>query len=107
MEFLINGILWEIEYVHPMSEKLLRSDRSRTVGVTDLSKGMIYINSMLSGEFLRKVITHEVCHASMFSYGIFVDIETEELICDFIASNGREIFEIADELFRVIKNVAW
>ena len=60
---------------------------------------------MLSGEFLRKVITHEVCHASMFSYGIFVDIETEELICDFIASNGREIFEIADELFRVIKNI--
>lgn len=43
----------------------------------------------------------------MFSYGIFVDIETEELICDFIASNGREIFEIADELFRVIKNIAW
>lgn len=106
MEFLINRILWKIEYVHPMSEKLLRSDGSRTVGVTDLSKGMIYINSMLSGEFLRKVITHEVCHASMFSYGIFVDIETEELICDFIASNGREIFEIADELFRVIKNVA-
>ena len=106
MEFLINGILWEIEYVHPTSEKLLRSDRSRTVGVTDLSKGMIYINSMLRGEFLRKVITHEVCHASMFSYGIFVDIETEELICDFIASNGREIFEIADELFRVIKNIA-
>ena len=61
---------------------------------------------MLSGEFLRNVITHEVCHASMFSYGIFVDIETEELICDFIASNGREIFEIADELFRVIKNIA-
>ena len=67
---------------------------------------MIYINSMLSGEFLRKVITHEVVHASMFSYGIFVDIETEELICDFISSKGREIFEIADELFRVIKNIA-
>ena len=106
MEFLINGILWKIEYVHPMSEKLLRSDGSRTVGVTDLSKGMIYINYMISGEFLRKVITHEVCHASMFSYGIFVDIETEELICDFIASKGREIFEIADELFILLRKVS-
>lgn len=106
MEFFINGILWRIEYVHPMSEKLLRSDGSRTVGVTDLLTGKIYINSLLGGEFLRKVITHEVCHSAMFSYGIFLDIETEELICDFIATNGREIFEIADELFRLLRKVS-
>ncbi len=106
MGFQINNIWWQVVYVPPLSNSLLRSDLTRTVGVTDLSKGKIFISDALRGEFLRKVIIHEVCHAAMFSRGVSVSLEIEEMICDFIATHGDEVIGIADDIFRVIRRVA-
>ena len=39
--FLINGIEWKIKFVHGASNKLMRSDGSTSLAVTDLSNGVI------------------------------------------------------------------
>ena len=104
--FTINGIIWQIKYATPGSLNLRRSDGSETVGVTNLNDGVIYLSTALSGSFLRKVLIHELTHAAMFSYGIVVDIDTEELICDLIASHGDEIIGLADGIFKRIKRIA-
>ena len=104
--FTINNQKWEIKYATPGSRNLRRSDGSLTVGVTDLKDGIIYLSTALSGAFLRKVLIHELTHAAMFSYGIIVDVDTEELICDLIASHGDEIIGLADKIFRQIKRIA-
>ena len=104
--FQINGRIWQIKYATPGSKNLRRSDGSETVGVTNLNDGIIYLSTALSGAFLRKVLIHELTHAAMFSYGIVVDIDTEELICDLIASHGDEIIGLADGIFKRIKRIA-
>lgn len=104
--FQINGRIWQIKYATPGSKNLRRSDGSETVGVTNLNDGVIYLSTALSGPFLRKVLIHELTHAAMFSYGIVVDIDTEELICDLIASHGDEIIGLADGIFKRIKRIA-
>jgi len=106
MEFQINDIWWEVVYVPPLSNNLLRSDLTRTVGVTDLSQGKIFISDALQGSFLRKVLIHEICHAAMFSWNVIVSLYIEELICDFIATHGEEIINIADDIFRAIRKAA-
>lgn len=103
--FEINGIDWEIEWCEPTDDNLRRSDGSLTVGVTDNRTKCIYLSDQLSGAFLRKVFIHEVCHCAIFSYGIYIDIEQEEFLCDFIATYGDEIFEIVDGIFYAIKKI--
>lgn len=97
--FEINGIKWELYFVDSMSEKLIREDESRTVGMTELDTNSVYIANNLSPEFEWKVICHEVVHCAMFSYNIYLTVQEEELIADLIATYGREIIEIADKIF--------
>lgn len=104
--FFINGIRWDIKMVPSSSRDLRRSDNSLTVGVTDWNKKTVYLSNKLRGPFLRKVFIHEVCHCAVFSYGIDLDIEQEEFLCDFVASYGDEIFEIVDDMFTVLKRFA-
>jgi len=37
---------------------------------------------------MKKVLCHELTHAAMFSYGIELSIEQEELLADLIATYG-------------------
>ena len=54
---------------------------------------------------LTKVLTHEICHAFCFSYGILLDMDTEEIIADFLATYGRDVIELADDILgRFAKN---
>lgn len=101
--FVINNYLWHLMYVDPNNSVLTRSDGVTTLGVTDFNSRTIYISNVLKGALLQKVITHEVCHCAMFSYGIFVPLELEELICDFVASHGREIIQTVDNLFAILE----
>jgi hypothetical protein len=39
----------------------------------------------------KKVLSHELTHAAMFSYGIQMSLEQEEIFADLIATYGREI----------------
>lgn len=86
-------------YITPTHELFKRPDGSWTVGVTDRDTRTIYIADNLRGDFLWKVQCHEICHASMFSHNVYLTIEQEELVADLIATYGREIIEIADQIF--------
>lgn len=98
MQVNINDIEWNIIYVNPLSVDLMRSDGTITLGMCDCNTNCIYISNALKGELLRKVIIHELVHAFMFSYNIYIPIETEELICDFIATNVDDIINMTESI---------
>lgn len=106
MEFVANNNLWRIAYVNPMSNQLLRSDGSRTIAVTDNSVKTIFIADNITGALLLKVYCHELCHVWCFELNLHLPIEFEELMCDFIATYGRDIIQTADYLFSNIRRVA-
>lgn len=97
MKISINGYDWEIVYTHNR-EDLSRSDGTITLGVTDRNVMCIFLHDKLKGKLLRKVLTHELVHAWIFSYGIYLDLEQEEFICCFIDTYGEDIINKADEL---------
>ena len=52
---------------------------------------------------LKKVLCHEIVHATIFSYGIELSVEDEEFIADLIAKHGNEIIKLTDRLFNQFK----
>lgn len=106
MKYYMNGIEWTVYKVPSYSEMLRRSDKSYTVGMCDFTNCSIFLCDKLKGNFLRKVFIHEVCHSAVFSYGIELDIEQEEFLCNFIATYGDEIFYVVDNMFAVLKKRA-
>ena len=104
MKIVVNGKSWDIEYVKPNDRNLVNSQGASVLGVTDGKARKVYINNRLNDYMADKVLSHELCHVFCFSYGIWLDMETEELIADFLATYGREVFEIADSiLYRFAK----
>lgn len=101
--FNINGVEWWILAVPPFDGTLYRSDGSLSVAACDNATKTIYINNTLDGDFLRKVLCHEIVHAAMFSYNVIVSIEQEELLADLIATYGDEIIFITNKVFKKIK----
>lgn len=101
--FTINGIVWNMRFVKPNSPMLQRSDGTYTLGVTDGNMYTVYINNRLHGHMLDKVICHELTHCFSFAYNLDIPIETEEIIADFLATYGRDIFSVADDIFKMIR----
>lgn len=101
--FFINEVKWHLEFVPHDSELLMRSDGSRTIGMTDNLTKIIYIDETLHGKKLRKVLCHELTHAAIFSYGVELDIMQEELLADLIATYGEEIINITNKIFKKLK----
>lgn len=97
MSVTINGYVWEIIYTHNDND-LMRSDGTITLGVTDLNTMCIYIYDHLSKYMQQKVMTHELVHAWIFSYGIYLSVDEEEFICSFIDTHGRDIIKQADQI---------
>lgn len=52
---------------------------------------------------MKKVLCHELTHAAMFSYGIELSIEQEELLADLIATYGQEIINMTNSIFNRLK----
>jgi hypothetical protein len=100
--FKCNEKTWHIAFVEPYSHMLMRSDGSKTVGVTDNNTKTVYLSNLLSGKFLDKVLCHELVHVASFSYDCHIDIDTEEIIADFMSLYGREIIYLADDLIKSI-----
>ena len=96
--FTINNEIWNLVKVSRYSDMLQRSDGSRTVGMTDRDTKTIYLADDLRGRFLDRVLCHELCHAFCLSYNVYMDIDTEEIVADFLTTYGREVFKIADRL---------
>lgn len=101
-DFIVNDRQWNIVFVNPHSNALMRSDGSYTVGCTDNNTSNIFLADNLQGDFLLKVLTHEVCHVFCFSYNIVMPLEQEEQLCDFVATFGRNIIALTDAIFKNI-----
>lgn len=104
--FTINGIDWNLSRVRSHSPMLMRSDGTYTFGMTDRNTRDIYISNMIHGNFYDRVLCHELCHAFCLSYNLTMDIQTEEIVADFLATYGREVFALADELISGLVGMA-
>lgn len=101
--FFINGEEWKVKFTNPQNPALLRKDGSYTVGMCDNNSKTIYLADYLEGDMLKKVLCHEVVHAAMFSYNVFLTLDQEELLADLIATYGEEIIEITNKVFRKLQ----
>lgn len=85
---------------HPM---LMRSNGSYSIGACDSETLGIYLNDRINKKLLKKVLCHEIVHATIFSYGIELSVDDEEFIADLIAKHGEEIIKLTDRLFSQFK----
>lgn len=101
----MNGYLWKAVYVKPNDPMLVDRTGSLTVATTDPTNLTVYISNSLHGDFLNRVLIHELGHCAIFSFNLLPDIhrmcypeywvEAEEWVCNFIADYGLSIFEEA------------
>lgn len=78
------------------------------LATTDIRLHAIYIYEGLSGSLLRRVVTHEMGHAVMASYGLIEElkrfvkpeyqIEAEEWVCNLITDYGLLILSRSAEV---------
>ena len=106
MFFAINGTNWRVQYENSNSRELRRSDNVSVLGVTDRNTHTIYLSNALHGHMERKVLIHEVCHAICMSYDVYLPIEQEEVLCDFVATYGDEVFGIVDMILKAVRRTA-
>lgn len=105
--FTVNGETWNIDFVDPLNRNLMRSDNVYTLGVTDNSLKTIFLSNKLYGKMLDKVLCHELVHVYSFENDCEIDIQTEEIIADFMSLYGREIIYLADDIMNgVLKKYA-
>ncbi len=84
---------------------LIREDGIRTLGMCDRDTKTIYLAENLEGSMLKKVICHELVHAAMFSYNVYLSLEQEEVIADIIATYGEEIINITNKVFYKLQHI--
>ena len=106
MVFTVNNQQWEIVYCRPNDDNLRRSDGSITLAVTDNNSKCIYMNNRLNGYMFERVLCHELTHVICFSWDVFLPIETEEWLANFMADHGKEIIYLLDDLLMVLKKRA-
>lgn len=94
-----------MKFVHPWDEMLIREDGVRTLGMCDRDTKTIYLAENLEGSMLKKVICHELVHAAMFSYNVYLSLEQEEVIADIIATYGEEIINITNKVFYKLQHI--
>ena len=103
--FLINNIYWKLTIVPPDFPLLRRMSGEYTVGACDNLTRTIYLSETLSGNFLKKVLCHEITHAAMFSYNVSLTIEQEEIIADIISTYGDQIVYVTNKVFNKLSNL--
>ncbi len=84
---------------------LIREDGIRTLGMCDRDTKTIYLAENLEGSMLKKVICHEIVHAAMFSYDVYLSLEQEEVIADIIATYGEEIINVTNKVFYKLQHI--
>ena len=103
MKFTVNNQEWNLVFVKPNSRNLMRSDWSITLGITDNNVKTVFINDRLNDYMTDKVICHELTHVFAFEFDYYMDIETEEIVADFMSLYGRKIVYLLDDLIAVLK----
>lgn len=98
----MNGYLWHVIFVNPNDPRLVDRTNTLRIATTDPVTSHVYISEDLYGVYLAHVLTHELGHCVMISFGLLTKIhkmvqprywiEAEEWICNFIADYGMGIF---------------
>ena len=101
---IINGEEWRILIVSPFHPQLLNRNNEFTLGCCNDFTKTIYISEGLTDFYFRKVLCHEIVHAAMFSYNVFLEHEEEEIIADLIATYGKEIIDITNIVFKKMRD---
>ena len=102
--FLINNVYWKLAFVSPDFPLLRRMSGDYSIGACDNLTRTIYINETLTGDLLKKVLSHEITHAAMFSYNVSLTVEQEEIIADIISTYGEEIVYVTNKVFNKLSN---
>ncbi len=111
----MNGYLWHVKFTNPYDQKLVDRTRNLRVATTDPNDLCVYLSEELEGDFLIRVLVHELAHCTMISFNLIEEIhrmvypeywiEAEEWVCNFIADYGMQMFKIA---YSIIGNYnAW
>ena len=106
MKFTVNNQEWNLVFVKPNSRNLMRSDGSITIGMTDNNTKTVYINNKLNEYMKDKVICHELTHVFAFEFDYYMDLETEEIVADFMSLYGRDIVYLLDDLVGILRRIA-
>lgn len=105
MILTINGDEWRVERVAWDAPALVDRTGALCVATTDPRSMTIYLADWLEGDFLARVLIHEMTHATMWSYGLVERlrrmardgeaISLEEWVCNLVADYGLGIFDNA------------
>lgn len=101
--FQINNVIWHIKFVDSYHPILQRANGEYSVGCCNNFDKTIYLSEALHGAFLKKVLTHEISHAAIYSYNVILPIALEEEVADLIATYGHEIIQLSDIIYNNIK----
>lgn len=112
--FSMNGHSWNVRFVDANNPMLMDRTGNQAVATTDPSTHLIYMSNQLYGDFLIRVLLHELGHCALFSFNLLDEIhemvkpqywvEVEEWVCNFIADYGLTIFSSA---FSILGYDAW
>ena len=110
--FYINHQLWFITFVYPVNNLLVDRTGELRVATTDPLLHVVYLSEDLYGDFLIRVLLHELGHCVIISYDLLKDIrrmvypeywiEAEEWICNFLADHSLMVAFTAK---RILKEV--
>lgn len=103
IDFIINNILWQVIQVPPTYPMLLTPSGNFTLGCCDNDNKIIYIAQGLGWKKFKKVLCHEITHAAMFSYNVYLTYDQEELIADILSTYGDEVITVTNKVFTKIK----
>lgn len=85
---------------HPM---LITPWHTLAYGVCDKINQTIYLSNLLYDFQLQEVLCHELAHAVLYSYGIEMSYDEEEIVADIVANYGNEIINLSKIIFDKIK----
>ena len=83
--------------------KIYTKQCKNKLGVCVADAHQIYLSDKIPNYKFKKVLCHEITHAAMFSYGVYMTLDQEELIADLIATYGEEIIEVTNRIFNKIR----
>ena len=104
--FVLNGDVWRPVLVPDDDPRLMDRTGSSRLATTDPSTMCVYLSNGLKGLDLEVVLTHEVGHCALHSYGLLDSlhaivpedawVDVEEWVCNYLANYGREIIHAAN-----------
>lgn len=103
--FIINNSIWRVVTVPTDSAYLWDRTGNLTVATTDPKEHCIFVSEAIYGDFLLRVLIHEMTHVVLWEYEIINKIHMyclpefripmEEEICNILADYGRMVYEIS------------